>query len=103
MKRVLLIYHFFHPDTVVSARLFSDLAEDLQKAGMQISVFTCNRLIRSDEQLAAEEKWNGIRILRFSRPGFAQGSNVGRLINSAILQLKWIWAFFRMRKEFDAR
>ena len=102
MKRVLLIYHFFHPDTVVSARLFSDLAEDLQKAGMQISVFTCNRLIRSDTQLAAEENWHGIRILRFSRPGFAQGSNIGRLINSAILQLKWIWAFFRMRKEFDA-
>lgn len=102
MKRVLLIYQFFHPDTVVSARLFSDLAEDLQKAGMLISVFTCNRLIRSDEQLAAKEDWNGIRILRFSRPGFAQGSNVGRLINSAILQLKWIWAFFRMRKEFDA-
>lgn len=101
MSSILLIYHFFHPDTVVSARLFSDLAEDLSKEH-DVTVFTGNRLIRSDETLSCEEQWHGVRICRFSRPNFRQGSNVGRLVNSAILQLKWLWGFWKRRKEFDA-
>jgi len=100
--RILLIYHFFHPDTVVSARLFSELSEDLTKAGHQVTAYTCNRLIRSKEKIADQEEWNGVTIRRFSRPDFSQGSNFGRLFNSAILQLKWLNAFRRDRKSFDA-
>ena len=55
MKSILLIYHFFHPDTVISARLFSDLAEELAKDN-DVTVFTGNRLIRSDEILAESEE-----------------------------------------------
>ena len=52
MKRVLLIYHFFHPDTVVSARLFSDLAEivsfdDLMACG-SMAVAKEKGLVRSE-------------------------------------------------------
>lgn len=43
-----------------------------------------------------------MEIRRFSRPNFSQGSNVGRLFNSGILQLKWLCGFFRRRREFDA-
>ena len=100
--RILLVYHFFHPDQVVSARIFSDLAESLASAGHEVSVFTCDRMIRSDKRLPAAEIWNGVRIRRFSRPGFSQGGNFGRLFNSAILQLKWLAAFFRRRHDLDA-
>lgn len=100
MKSVLLIYHFFHPDTVISARLFSDLAEELAKE-YDVTVFTGNRLIRSDEILAESEEWKNVKIQRFSRPDFSQGSNFGRLFNSAILQLKWLNAFRKNRKKFD--
>ena len=102
MKHILLIYHFFHPDTVISARLFSDLAEELVCAGHSVTVFTGNRLIRTNAVLAEEENWNGVEIRRFSRPNFSQGSNVGRLFNSGVLQLKWLCGFFRRRREFDA-
>lgn len=101
MKRVLLIYHFFYPDPVVSARLFADLAEDFAAAGHDVTVYTCNCLIRSDEKLKKEEVWNNIKIKRFSRPSFSQGSNIGRVINSFVLQLKWLCAFARMKKDFD--
>ena len=101
MKSILLIYHFFHPDTVISARLFSDLAEELAK-DHDVTVFTGNRLIRSDEILAESEEWNNVKIHRFSRPNFSQGSNFGRLFNSAILQMKWLNAFRKNRKKFDA-
>lgn len=100
-KSILLIYHFFHPDTVISARLFSDLAEELARSGHRVRVFTGNRLIRSDAALSGHEEWNGVEIERFSRWNFSQGSNFGRLFNSGILQLKWLAAFFRKRKEFD--
>jgi glycosyltransferase involved in cell wall biosynthesis len=100
--RILVVYHFFHPDAVISARIFSDLAAELADAGHEVSVFTCNRMIRSDVILPERESWRGIRIFRFSRPNFSQGNNFGRLFNSAILQLKWLFAFFRRRREFDA-
>ena len=63
-----LIYHFFHPDPVISARLFSDLAGELVQAGYQVTVFTGNRMIRSDEKLPPKEVWNEVEIRRFSRP-----------------------------------
>ena len=102
MKSILLIYHFFHPDPVISARLFSDLAEDLAKNGFQVRVFTGNRMIRSKKTLPLNETWKHVQIQRFSRPNFSQGNNFGRLFNSAILQLKWLVFFWKHRKEFDA-
>ena len=100
--RILLVYHFFHPDTVISARIFSDLAEDLAKNGHQVTVFTGNRRMRPPERLAPYELWDEVAIHRFSRPDFSQHGNFGRLFNSAILQLRWLAAFFRRRREFDA-
>lgn len=100
--RFLLIYHFFYPDQVVSAQIFSDLAEDLAKHGHRVTAFTGNRLIRGDDVLAPHEIWHGVEIRRFRRPAFDQGSNFGRLFNSAILQLKWLGGFWRRRREFDA-
>ena len=86
--RILLIYHFFWPDTVVSARLFSELAEDLAASGHDVTVFTCNRCIRADCELPASEEWHDVHIRRFPRPDFQQGSNVGRVLNLLILQWK---------------
>lgn len=101
MMRVLLIYHFFHPDAVISARLFSDLAEDLAAVGHEVTVYTSNRCIRADGELPASENWHGVKIRRFARPDFRQGSNVGRVLNSFILQHRWLKAFRRQRDEFD--
>jgi len=100
--KILLLYHFFHPDFVVSARIFSDLAEDLVKAGHEVSVFTGNRLFRSGEALPLNEIWNGVEIRRFARPNLSQKKNVGRIVNSVLLQAKWLRAFWARRKEFDA-
>lgn len=114
-KSILLIYHFFQPDPVISARLFAELAEELERAGHGVTVFTGNRLIRSDEKLPPREVWNGVEIRRFSRPNFSQGSNVGRLFNSGILHhffydcrdksqnLPWLFSFYSTSKIKDLR
>ena len=100
--RLLLIYHFFYPDTVVSARIMADFAEEMAKAGNRVTVYTSNRLIRKTDRLCAHEVWNGVEIRRFSRPRFSQGKNVGRVINSLILQIKWLTGFLFERKKYDA-
>ncbi len=102
MKRILLLYHFFYPDTVVSARIFSDLAAELSRQGYDVTAFCCNKLIRGEETLTNFEEWRQVKIHRFSRGNFNQGSNFGRLFNSGILQLKWLRAFWSRRREFDA-
>ncbi len=99
--KVLLIYHFFHPDTVVSARLFSDLAQDLAQHGHEVTVYTGNRMIRNDVPLTPHETWQNVWIRRFRRPKFNQGNAIGRLINSIYLQIKWLVAFGADRKTFD--
>ena len=100
--RLLLIYHFFYPDTVVSARIMADFAAEMAKAGNQVTVYTSNRLIRKNERLCAHEVWNGVEIKRFSRPRFSQSKNIGRVINSVILQIKWVTRFLFEGKKYDA-
>ena len=67
---VTLLYHFFHPDGVVSARLFSDLAADLARRGWPVEAWTSNRTIadRARTVEPADERWRGVRIRRFPRP-----------------------------------
>jgi len=101
-KRILLIYHFFYPNTVISARLFFDLAEYLHRRKYDVTVFSCNRLMREPDVLPESEMWNGVCIRRFSRPNFSQGNTIGRVLNSLILQVKWLVSFWRNRKEYDA-
>ncbi|MBR0457735.1 MAG: glycosyltransferase family 4 protein [Victivallales bacterium] len=92
MSRILLLYHYFHPSQVVSSRLFSHLAEDLVSAGHEVTVFTGNRVFRSYANLLRRETWHGVNIRRFSFPCTRQGWSIGRLANSAVLQMKWTHA-----------
>lgn len=101
---ILLIYHFFHPDKVVSAQIFSGLAEDLSAAGHKVTVFTSNHhfngtLISPDEEPFPAKD---VEICRFDRPTFRQNNNIGRLLNSYILRCKWLKAFAKRHDEFDA-
>ena len=100
--RILLIYHFFYPDSVISARIFSDLAESLADAGHAVTVYTSDCTIRSNIQLPSFEEWKHVQICRVHRPVFPQSSYLGRVFNSFVLQSLWIWSFLLHRKSFDA-
>ncbi len=98
--KVLLIYHYFYPDGVVSSRIFSGLAEKLAAENdFEVYAYSGNRAFRGEEVYNENGALGNVRIRRFSRPGLNQGNHVCRLINSAVLQMKWLWA---LRKEkFD--
>jgi colanic acid biosynthesis glycosyl transferase WcaI len=88
--RLLVLYHFFHPDQVVSARIFSDFAAEQARRGWDVTALTCNRSL--DDPAArypAQEVWNDVKIHRVFRPGWTQKRPVPRLGNSAWLLAAW--------------
>ena len=95
---VLILYHYFHPDDVVSAQHYSGLAEDLCARGWRVIVMPCNRGCRREtDQFTSCENWRGIDIRRVWRPRFRQASTIGRLLNAMWMIAAWSLAALRKR------
>jgi len=89
--RLLLAYHFFHPDDVIGARLFTDLALEQQHRGWEVSALTSNRVWKDpDSRLPSRENWNGIDIHRVPRPTWSQARALQRLGNSGWMLGSWL-------------
>ncbi|MCG8555597.1 MAG: glycosyltransferase family 4 protein, partial [Proteobacteria bacterium] len=90
-RRLTILYHFFHPDDVVSARHFGDFAEELARRDWNVEVLTSNRYCRyparAIEQL--DETWHGVRVHRSRRPAFDQSRDLQRLLNLGWMTAAW--------------
>ena len=87
---IAILYHYFYPDDVISARLFSDLAQHLVKTGHTIEALPCNRSCRNEKvAYPAKEDWEGIQIKRIRRPALRQSTTAGRIINSIYMMASW--------------
>ena len=85
-----LLYHYFQPDDVISARLFGELAEGLVGRGWDVTAVPCNRGCRDEAVVRpAVERWHGIDIRRVRRPQFKQASNRGRMLNAGWMIAAW--------------
>ena len=91
---VTLLYHFFAPDDVVSARLYSELAEGLVAREWAATARPSNRKCHTNAapSLALRERRRGVEIRRVWRPPFRQASHFGRLANTAWMLAAWTWA-----------
>jgi hypothetical protein len=90
LPRLLVLYHFFHPDDVISARHFGDFAEEQHRRGWDVTVVTSNRSCRDPARtFPAREDWRGVRIIRVFRPALDQARALGRLGNSGWLITGW--------------
>jgi colanic acid biosynthesis glycosyl transferase WcaI len=91
-ERTILLYHFFHPDDVISARLFSDIAEELGSRGKRVLAMPSVRSCHDGAAAYAKlEDWNGVEIHRVWRPDWKQGSNRGRVGNTIAMLVGWTW------------
>jgi colanic acid biosynthesis glycosyl transferase WcaI len=91
-QSIILLYHYFHPDDVVSARLFSDLAEQFTHNGFDVTAMPSNRSCHdTNTKYPMRERWAGGLIHRVWRPAWNQQSNRGRLGNLAFMLLGWSW------------
>jgi glycosyltransferase involved in cell wall biosynthesis len=84
------LYHYFHPDDVVSARHFSDFCQELVARGWQVEALPCTAGCRDEKKAYRRmEEWNGVSIQRVWRPRFKQASTVGRMLNAAWMIVAW--------------
>lgn len=95
-----VLYHYFYPDDVVSARHYEDFCLGLVERGWDVEVMPCNRGCRDERQkYPRREQWSGILIRRVWRPRFRQSSASGRLLNAAWMILAWSLSLvFRRRR-----
>ncbi len=99
---VYLLYHFFHPDDVVSARLFSDLAEELTAAGYDVTALPSIRSCHGPKvRLNQREVWAGGTIHRAWRPSWPQHKAWGRFGNALCMLLVWTWRALVMPRRRD--
>jgi glycosyltransferase involved in cell wall biosynthesis len=94
-----VLYQFFHPDDVVSARIFSELCADLKHRGWEVTAWPCNRACHhADERYPLAEEWEGVTIRRVWRPALRQASGLGRAINAAWMLAAWCVTLLRDRR-----
>lgn len=100
--RVAVLYHYFHPDDVVSARIFTDFCLSLAQRGWEVEVWPSNRGLHDESaSYPLFEQWQGLVIHRVWRPAFRQTSGVGRLLNSAWMLAGWCRSLWRRREAPD--
>ncbi|HXP84863.1 MAG TPA: glycosyltransferase family 4 protein [Bryobacteraceae bacterium] len=100
MPSALVLYHYFHPDDVVSAIHFSELAGGLSERGWDVTALPSNRGCR-DELVTYPSRtdWQGVKIRRVWRPRWRQASTWGRLGNLAWMLAAWSLAAFRYQPD----
>ena len=98
-RDVLVFYHYFHPDDVVSARHLTELATGLAAAGHRVEAMPCNRSCRRDETYPPTGDIEGVSINRVYRPPLDQAATLGRLLNLTWMILAWSFTAFRRRPD----
>jgi colanic acid biosynthesis glycosyl transferase WcaI len=96
----LILYHYFHPDDVVSAVHFSDLAGGLSERGWDVTALPSNRGCR-DESVTyeARSEWHGVKIRRVWRPRWRQASTLWRIGNIVWMLAAWSFAALRYKPD----
>jgi glycosyltransferase involved in cell wall biosynthesis len=99
--KILVLYHYYHPDDVVSATHYTDLSESLAKRNFEVEVWPANRpchplsLNQKESGVPASystrpEMIKGVKVHRVWRPPFRQHSFLGRMLN-AYWMMKYWW------------
>jgi colanic acid biosynthesis glycosyl transferase WcaI len=97
--RIAVLYHYFHPDDVVSARHMTQFCLELKDRGWQVEALPCNRGCR-DESVSypLDEDYEGVAIKRVWRPRLRQSSSVGRILNALWMIASWCGIALRGRR-----
>ena len=100
MPSIVALYHYFHPDDVVSAIHYSELCAGLQKLGWDVTVLPCNRGCRDElRSYPARSDWRDIKIHRIWRPRIPQSNSLGRIVNMVWMLIAWSLAALRYKPD----
>jgi glycosyltransferase involved in cell wall biosynthesis len=82
--KVLILNQHFYPEVAATGQLATDLAEDLAKKGLTVSVVTGMPSYTRDRELRKAtlfERYRGVRIYRVITTPFDKNGRVGRVLN----------------------
>jgi glycosyltransferase involved in cell wall biosynthesis len=100
--RIAVLYHYFPPDDVVSARHYGDLCAGLAERGWDVTAMPSNRGCHdSARAFPLCEDWGPVRVRRVWRPPLRQSSGVGRLLNAAWMVTAWCGKLLAAPRPFD--
>jgi colanic acid biosynthesis glycosyl transferase WcaI len=98
--KIAVLYHYMHPDDVVSAHHFDGLAQGLAARGWDVEALPSNRGCRDETKVyGAAEYFNGVQYSRVWRPAFRQANTRGRLLNSLFMMAAWTRLAFRRKAD----
>lgn len=98
-RKVLVFYHYYYPDDVVSAQHFAGLCEGLASRDWEVEVSPSNRGCRDESlKLPLQEEIHGVSVRRIWRPTFKQASGMGRLLNALWMIGGWSLSAIRHRR-----
>lgn len=90
VPEVLVLYHYLHPDDVVSAVHLTELCVGLRDRGWRVTASAGNRGCRNERHVySLREEWQGVTFRRIWRPAFRQSSIPGRVANSIWMIGAW--------------
>ena len=88
--RLALLYHYMHPDDVVSARHFDDLGQGLAARGWEVTAYPSNRSCHDPARAyPLRDQLGPVRLRRVWRPAWRQARGAGRVANAAWLVGAW--------------
>lgn len=90
-RTLILLYQYFYPDEVISARLYADIAEEMTARGWRVVAMPASRDCHGNKPLPLRDQWTGGEIRRIWRPGFKQSSFSGRILNATFMIGGWTW------------
>ncbi len=72
MPRLLLLYHYFHPDDVAGALQITGVGEGLVQKGFEVEAWPCNRSCHHEDHTYStkSERVGGVLVRRVWRPAF---------------------------------
>lgn len=102
-RRAVVLYHYLHPDPVVSSLHFSQLCVGLAERGWLVEAISANRGCR-DESLKYEPHtlWSGVDFHHLWRPAWPQARSWGRLLTALWMLTAWSLQALRHRPPPDA-
>jgi glycosyltransferase involved in cell wall biosynthesis len=101
LPKITVLYHYYHPDDVVSAQHIADLCEELVARGWEVETWPANRSCHRPREAygLGEERFKGVLIRRVWRPVLRRESFYGRIATSLWMEASWAWRALVSRKD----
>jgi len=100
--RTIFLNRYFHPDHSATSQILSDLAFDLARAGMDVTVIASRQIYDAPAtRLPARERIGDVDIHRVWTTRRGRASIAGRLLDIATFHVSAAWALWRLARKDD--